>query len=620
MLGVTQLTGFSANTLVTTRQAARRAVGSPPNHEVPQVSVGSIAHDTVRFSSTAPVSPSTDDSTVDQRLNVYARKVLSTINDGLPLCPGQPLQLTGDSTLLPLMRKLVEVAYRDHKSGEVHVTKNEPELEALKKQFGATQTFAAHDGLTRYLDDHQAVKLKLGDSDETYRLAGLKPDEITALKTRVASPLSPTDAALQAINPDEILFECLDLRPGQPLQISAQREQMPQVLALAKRAMENGTKLLRVVVTERPEFDLNIPYYQFASDAVIDATPITAEAFAKETIDKNVARVTLYGADPEQYAGLDSARIQRNNKAYAKAIAAHNMGIMNDVPWSVYYLPTTASAKAAGYASLTEALTDARKINRVGQLKPHFATLRQRQDQMNALADQGYRTVRYVSMGPDGRPDGKTDLTVKLAPKSFFKAATLTTTRGQQYFPNVPSEEIFTSPDATTVNGVVTATLPLSLNGQLITDLRVEFKDGRVAKDDAGRHKISATKNEQVFRELIAQNEDAFGDRLGEIAFVAGSPIFDTGRVFQSTLLDENAASHIAVGRSFPFCVTGALDIKDTAERTRFLDEQKVNPSTCPIHVDFMIGAPNVHVILTNDDATKPPLTIIKDNAFQLGA
>ena len=624
MMGVTPLTGVSAKPNPTTAgySATRRLVGSPPHHAVPQVSLNSIAHDTVHFGSAEPVSPAAEANTPDQKLTTYARQVLNTINDGQPLREGQPLRLVAPSPLLPLVRQVVEIAYRDFKSGEVHITKTEPELEALRRQFGATEKLDSVETLPSLLKGQGAAEWVIAEdgTDTTYQQAGLLGPEIADLKTRVAQPLSPTDAALQTLNPDEVLFQCLDLRPGQPLQISGQREHMPQILALAKRAMQNGTKLVRLAIAEPREFDLNIPYYQYASDAVIDAPPLIAKALAKEAVEKNMGRIVLMGADPQQYAGLDSARIQRSNKAHSKVVAEHNMDLMNAVPWTAYYLPTTASAKAAGYGSLTEALTDARKINRVGQLKDHFATLIKRQDQLNALVDQGYRKLRYVSMGADGLPDGKTDLRVGLTPKSKFLAASLTTSRGQKTFPNVPSEEVFTVPDATTAQGVVSATLPLSLHGKLITDLRVEFENGRVAKDTTGRHKISASQNEDAFRELIAQNEAEFGDRLGETAIVAGSPIFDLGRVFNMTLLDENAASHIAVGRSFANCIDGAMDIADSSARQAYMDEQKANPSTCPIHIDFMIGAPNVHVILENTDAAKPPITVVKDNQFQLVA
>jgi aminopeptidase len=166
-----------------------------------------------------------------------------------------------------------------------------------------------------------------------------------------------------------------------------------------------------------------------------------------------------------------------------------------------------------------------------------------------------------------------TDLTVGLLPGSRWLAAQFDTVGGITHMPNLPSEEVFTTPDPERTEGVVTATKPLSLGGSIIRGLRVEFAGGRVTK-------IDADENAEVLRAYAARDEDA--GRLGEVALVDGEGrIGPLNTVFYDTLLDENAASHIALGSAYTFAVEGD-------------DVARANRSA--IHVDFMIGSPEVVV------------------------
>ena len=189
--------------------------------------------------------------------------------------------------------------------------------------------------------------------------------------------------------------------------------------------------------------------------------------------------------------------------------------------------------------------------------------------------------------------------------KSRFRAAAKNTDDGVQYMANTPTEEVFSSPDKTKTNGWVSTTLPLCLNGNLVEGIRMRFENGKAVE-------VYADKNEELWREHIKSAEG--GDMLGEVALVANSPIFHTGRVFNNTLLDENAACHIAIGAGFDDCLDGAEDIKDYKERQKYMNENNINDSN--IHTDFMIGGPNVVVEGVKEDGTK--VTLIKDNQFQI--
>jgi aminopeptidase len=183
---------------------------------------------------------------------------------------------------------------------------------------------------------------------------------------------------------------------------------------------------------------------------------------------------------------------------------------------------------------------------------------------------------------------------VGLLPGSRWQAARLTTVDGIVHAPNLPTEEVFTSPDPARTEGVVTSTKPLQLGGATISGLRVRFEAGRAVE-------ITAAENGAALSSLA--DRDDGGRRLGEVALVDGeSRIGQLGTVFYDTLLDENAASHLALGQAFEFSVEG----EDDAER--------VNRSA--IHVDFMIGSDAVQVTGRAADGREFPL--LRGGAWQL--
>jgi len=167
-----------------------------------------------------------------------------------------------------------------------------------------------------------------------------------------------------------------------------------------------------------------------------------------------------------------------------------------------------------------------------------------------------------------------TDLTVGLFASSIWHGAEFTTVDGLDHYPNIPSEEIFTTPDPQRVDGYVSATMPLELYGSIISGLRVEFEGGRAVR-------IDADENAETLRSATAKDEGA--SRLGELALVdGGGRIGPLETVFFDTLLDENAASHIALGSAY------AMAVGDAEEKQRISRSQ--------IHVDFMIGSPELNV------------------------
>ncbi len=202
------------------------------------------------------------------------------------------------------------------------------------------------------------------------------------------------------------------------------------------------------------------------------------------------------------------------------------------------------------------------------------------------LNDRGFDAIRLHGPG--------TDLTVGLLPSARWQAGDIETVDGLHHFPNLPTEETFTTPDPDRVDGYVSATMPLELAGSVISGIRVEFSGGRAVAIDADR-------GAEALR--AAASSDAGAARLGELALVDGAGrIGPLETVFFDTLIDENAASHIALGGGYDHPVA------DAGEKKR------INKSR--VHIDFMIGSPKLAVDGITRDGDAVP--VLREGAWQL--
>jgi aminopeptidase len=234
----------------------------------------------------------------------------------------------------------------------------------------------------------------------------------------------------------------------------------------------------------------------------------------------------------------------------------------------------------AAWARLCEQIVHVTRLD----LEDPIAAWRQRADTLTGAAERltarRFDALHFVGPG--------TDLTIGLLPSSRFLAARFQTVDGIEHLPNLPSEEIFTAPDPERVDGVVRSTKPLVLGGAIIRGLEVEFRGGRAVR-------IDADEGAGVLRSYVERDRDA--NRLGEVALVDGEGrIGALDTVFFDTLLDENAAGHIALGHAYAMCVDDEADAK------------RLNDST--IHVDFMIGSPDVAVHGVAADGTETPVLV----------
>jgi aminopeptidase len=288
---------------------------------------------------------------------------------------------------------------------------------------------------------------------------------------------------------------------------------------------------------------------------------------------EHAARISLHGpSEPRALAGVDPARAGRDLMPYLP----NSSEVVNALTtnWCVAPAPTVGWARLVfpdlpeeeAYARLWEQLAH---VCRLDADDPAEAWRRRGAELQAAAARLTERRFDAVRLRGPG-----TDLTVGLFRSSAWHAGDSETIDGLRHFSNIPTEEAFTTPDPARVDGVVTATRPLALQGALVEGIRVELEHGRVTR-------IDASSGAEALRAVAARDEGA--SRLGELALVDGSGrIGPLQTVFWETLVDENAASHIALGSAY------LTPVEDPAERER--------ANRSEIHVDFMIGSPELEV------------------------
>ncbi len=381
-----------------------------------------------------------------------------------------------------------------------------------------------------------------------------------------------------------------NVQPGQIVAIGSEPGKELYARALAAEAYKAGAKFVEV-----SSFDLHVKRarLEHADPESLDFVPSWWGERLLALGDQRCARIGLSGlVEPDVLEGIDPALVGRDQLPFLRESAK----VVNDrtTNWTIAPAPTPAWAQLvhsdldpdAALAKLWEELLH---ILRLDEDDP-VAAWSARADDLVAAAERvtepRFDALRFEGPG--------TDLTVGLLPSSRFMAARFSTIDGLEHMPNLPTEEVFSTPDPQRVDGVVTATKPLYLGGSIIRGLKVRFEGGRAVQ-------IDADENAEVLRSYTERDEGA--SRLGEVALVdREGRIGPMGTVFYDTLLDENAASHIALGSAYGFTVD------DDADRER------ANSST--IHVDFMIGGDDVAVTGVAADGSTVP--VLRDGRWQI--
>lgn len=369
------------------------------------------------------------------------------------------------------------------------------------------------------------------------------------------------------------------LQPGQDLIITSPLEAAPLVRRLAFHAYKQGCGIVTPLYTD-PKVTL-LRYENAQKNSFDKATDWLFEGIGA-AFDNNTARLAIVGEDPMLLSEQDPEDISRVNQAVSKASSPVRERITRfDVNWNIIAWPGTQWAKRVfpnlaaedAQKELANAIFKASRVDGHdprGAWRAHNANLRKRTDWLNS---NGFAALHFYGEG--------TDLTVGLADGHEWMGGASVARNGVTCNPNIPSEEVFTTPHALKVNGYVRSTKPLSHQGSLIEDISVTFKDGCITK-------ASASKGQEVFLKLIDTDEGA--RRLGEVALVPhSSPISQSNLLFYNTLFDENAACHIALGQCYSKCFKNG----DTLSKDEVVQR---GGNSSMIHVDWMIGSQSINI------------------------
>ena len=371
----------------------------------------------------------------------------------------------------------------------------------------------------------------------------------------------------------------LNLQPGQELVMTAPLSALPLARAVTQAAYRAGAGLVVPILSDR---DMTLARFAHGQDHSFDRAPGWLYEGMAAAYGAGAARLALVGEDPFLLSEQDPARVGRANRANAAAYRPALAPIAGfHINWSILSCPTRDWAKRI-FPDLPDQvaldrLADAiRRTARLDQPDPvaawarHNAGLAQRCRMLN---EARFDALHFRGPG--------TDLRVGLADGHLWQGGASPARNGVICNPNIPTEEVFTTPHASRVEGYVRSTKPLSHNGSLIDEIEMRFEGGQAVSVRSGR-------GQDVLRDMVGT--DAGAARLGEVALVPhSSPVSQCGHLFFNTLFDENAACHIAMGQCYASCFMGGDSLSPEQ-----ISAQGGNSSL--IHVDWMIGSDQVEV------------------------
>jgi len=388
-----------------------------------------------------------------------------------------------------------------------------------------------------------------------------------------------------------ILKVGLHVLPGDKLIIRLDEHGLPLAREISRQAYALGAHDIYLAFADD---QITLARYLLAPEEAFETRPAFFAEFTEAAYLDNYHFLALNAPNPELLRDADPRRISNWNRVLSKAnerVARYSME--NRIKWCIACLPSPAWAKAVfpalgedeAVAALWQKIFEATRVTMsdpVAAWQAHEAQLKRR---VNFLNGQAFEKLLYRGPG--------TDLEVCLPEGHVWMGGSSRIPRGDVFMPNIPTEEVFSMPHAYKVNGLLQATMPLSTSGRLIEGMRFVFKDGAVVDFDA-------SSNREILEDLL--NTDEGARRLGEVALVGDdSPISRTGLLFKNTLFDENASCHFALGKAYSESHVRGNEM--TAEEKRAAG---MNDSL--IHVDFMVGGPQLEVVGVKADGARVTL------------
>lgn len=311
-------------------------------------------------------------------------------------------------------------------------------------------------------------------------------------------------------------------------------------------------------------------------------------------LKEGVKQIFVKATDPELLKDIDPAKVKEISVALNTKYRPLMNYRMNDITsWTIISAPNDAWAKKVFPNSenpvedLWEAIFHTTRVNKENPVESWEHNIKLLTTKAKWLNEQNFESLHYEA-------SNGTDLNIGLPEGHIWRAAYTKNKKGEEFVPNIPTEEVYSLADRNRVDGKVYSSKPLAYNGNVIDNFWVEFKDGAVVDFDAEIGK-------QTFEDLLNSDDDR-SRRLGEVALVPfDSPISNSNILFYNTLFDENASCHIALGAAYPTTIKNGTDLSSEE-----LVEKGANQSI--VHVDFMIGTKDLNITGIKKDGTEVPI------------
>lgn len=391
----------------------------------------------------------------------------------------------------------------------------------------------------------------------------------------------------------------VNIQEGQTLVVHAPVDSAEFTRLIAKKAYEAGARLVKILWTDETITRLQ---FEKAADDVFTEAPKWYAGEMTELVENGAAVLHVLAENPDLLSGIDSERIGNFYKARGEALKQYRAYQQSDkFSWCLVAVPSAAWAakvfpdvpESEQVGKLWDAIFHTVRVdqeNPVEAWNQHLEVLEAKSSVLNA---KKYKKLHYVAPG--------TDLTIELPEGHIWAQGDSINERGHSFVANMPTEEVFTAPLKTGVNGTVHSTKPLSYAGNIINNFSLTFAEGKVVS-------FTAEQGYETLERLLNMDEGA--RYLGEVALVPHqSPISESNILYYNTLFDENASNHLALGSAYAFCLKGGKDMNQEQ-----LIQSGLNTSVT--HVDFMIGSGDMDIYGVTADGKEEPVFLKGNWAF----
>ncbi len=387
----------------------------------------------------------------------------------------------------------------------------------------------------------------------------------------------------------------VNIQKGQNLVISCPVDCAWFARLCAKAAYEAGC---REVIMGWGDDQLNREKYLHAADDVFDFVPEWRIRLLTDYAKEGAAFLHIGGSDPEILKGVDQDRLVRSSRSSGRDLKDYRqMQMSNAFPWAIGAIPVPSWAKKVfpdcseeeAMEKLWDAILTSVRVTGDGKAvqrwQEHLDTLQIRIDKLNALR---LESLHYTnSLG--------TDLTIRLPEDHLWGGGDGVSKAGVHFIANMPTEEIFTAPLKNGIDGVVYASMPLVLKGEVVDKFHFVIKEGKIVE-------VHAQVGEEKLKAETTLDEGA--SYFGEVALVPyDSPIRNQNLLFYETLFDENAACHLAFGEAYAECIKGGEEMSKEELKAHGLNDSIT-------HVDFMVGTADLSITGRTHDGKEVPIFV----------